>query len=180
MSNTKPERARVLTMELQADSDADLADSLRSMASRIERGEMRNGVSGGYSSGYIYDLRDGSCSDHDAFAEQLKQYLSDQQQKSTAAESDRKDDDIEVAPALWAIHIPGPDEYHAAPNKEAADHMAAMHNKAMQEYVANNKLSWGIETITAHVAQWPYDFESHAQELTEFDAAAWGLKDTTS
>ena len=78
--------------------------------------------------------------------------------------------------ALWAIYIPGPDEYHAAPSKEAAEHMADRHTKAMQEYIAKNKLTWGIETITAHVAQWPYDFESHVQELTEFDAAAWGLK----
>jgi hypothetical protein len=75
MTDNKPERARVLTLELQADTDAELADALRNVASLIDRGRLTNGVSGGYSSGYIYDLRDGNCPDHDAFAQRLRRYL---------------------------------------------------------------------------------------------------------
>ena len=95
---------------------------------------------------------------------------------ATVHVADQGEDGIEVAPTLWAIHIPGPDEFHAAPSKEAAEHMAAMHNKAMQEYITKNKLTWGIEMITALVAAWPYDAESHATALLEFEYAAWGLK----
>lgn len=95
---------------------------------------------------------------------------------ATVHVADQGESGIEVAPTLWAIHIPGPDEFHAAPSKETAEHMAAMHNKAMQEYVTKNKLTWGIEMITALVAAWPYDAESHATALLEFDYAAWGLK----
>ena len=80
---------------------------------------------------------------------------------------------------LWAIHIPGPDEHHAAPSQEAASHMASKHNAAMKEYVAKNKLNWPAESITAEVTEWPFDPESHAEELKEFDYAEWGLKGTT-
>ena len=31
--------------------------------------------------------------------------------------ADQGDDGIEVAPTLWAIHMPGPHEYHAAPQQ---------------------------------------------------------------
>lgn len=82
----------------------------------------------------------------------------------------------EAPPTLWAIHIPGPDDYHAAPSKETAEHMAAMHTKAMQEHVTDIKLSWGLKLVTAHVAEWPSDAESHAAEMLEFDYAAWGLE----
>lgn len=77
---------------------------------------------------------------------------------------------------LWAIHIPGPDDYHAAPSQEIANHMAARHNVAMQEYVSKNKLDWGLEMITAEVAEWPGTAEDHTEELAEFDYAAWGLE----
>lgn len=36
-------------------------------------------------------------------------------------------------PALWAIHVPGPDDYYPAPSEEAANHMVSKHNAAMTE-----------------------------------------------
>ena len=77
---------------------------------------------------------------------------------------------------LWAIHIPGPDEYHAAPSEAAARHMADKHNAAMKEYVSKNKPDWGINRITASAAKWPSDAESHAAEIRDFDYAGWGLQ----
>lgn len=77
---------------------------------------------------------------------------------------------------LWSIYIPGPDEYHAAPNEEAAKHMADRHNNAMKDYVAKNNLDWGVDMITAEVAEWPSDAEDHAEDLKDFDYAAWGLQ----
>lgn len=77
---------------------------------------------------------------------------------------------------LWAIHIPGPDEYHAAPSEAAARHMADKHNAAMTEYVAKKKPDWGINYITASAVPWPSDAESHAEEMRDFDYAGWALK----
>lgn len=78
--------------------------------------------------------------------------------------------------ALWSIHIPGPDEYYAAPSQEIAEYMAAMHNAAMQEYVSKSKPGLGSEMITAEVAEWPGTAEDHAAHVAEFDYAEWGLK----
>lgn len=78
---------------------------------------------------------------------------------------------------LWAIFVPGADEYHAAPSEAAAKHMAERHIAVMQEYVAKNKLDWARGLIEAEVIEWPFDPESHAQELAEFDYDGWGLKD---
>lgn len=77
---------------------------------------------------------------------------------------------------LWAIHIPGPDEYHAAPSEAAAKHMADRHTAAMQDYVTRNKLDWGHEMIAAAVVEWPFDSEVHSDEIEEFDYVAWGLE----
>lgn len=80
---------------------------------------------------------------------------------------------------LWAIHIPGPDDLHAAPSKEAAEHMVAMHNKAMQEHLAKTQRTQYLDMVTAHVTPWLGDAASHAAALLEFDYAAWGLKGNT-
>lgn len=83
-----------------------------------------------------------------------------------------------TAPAekLWCIHIPGPDDLCAAPDQQTAQKMADKHNAAMREYIEKNKLSWGMEMITAEVIEWPHDAdESHAEALLEFDPAEWGF-----
>jgi len=76
----------------------------------------------------------------------------------------------------WSIYIPGPDEYHAAPSEAAAKHMAKRHNDAMKDYCAKNKLDWGLDMITAEVAEWPFEAEGHTEELKDFDYAGWGLE----
>lgn len=80
---------------------------------------------------------------------------------------------------LWCIHIPGPDEVHAAPSKEAADHMAAKHNAAMATFYSsgapNLEFAPSIENVQAVAIKWPYDQQSHADELREFDYASWGI-----
>lgn len=80
---------------------------------------------------------------------------------------------------LWCIHIPGPDEVHAAPSKEAAEHMAAKHNAVMATYYAsgapNLEFAPALESVRAVVIKWPHDQQSHADELREFDYASWGI-----
>lgn len=86
-----------------------------------------------------------------------------------------------VAPTctLWCIHIPGPDEFHAAPSKDAAEHMADKHNKAMSEYLDRHPDPHGHgpsrESVLAKVTEWPNGFDEHALEMVSFDWAAWGL-----
>lgn len=79
---------------------------------------------------------------------------------------------------LWAIHIPGPDEYHAAPSEVMAKEMAAKHNAAVQAYASKNKPDWGQEMIVANAAEWPGTAEDHAAEMADFDYAAWGFGST--
>jgi hypothetical protein len=82
---------------------------------------------------------------------------------------------------LWCIHIPGPDEYHAAPSETVANHMAAKHNAAMTEFFKKRPDPDGIgplpESCMATAMPWPFDAEEHARELSDFDFAAWGLGD---
>jgi hypothetical protein len=80
---------------------------------------------------------------------------------------------------LWCIHIPGPCEVHAAPSKDAAEHMAKKHNEAMAAYFAKNPPSQftpSIECTQASVIEWPHSPEEHAHALTGFDAAGWGME----
>lgn len=81
----------------------------------------------------------------------------------------------------WGIHIPGPDDWHAAPNEEAARHMAAKHNKAMDAYFAKNppcKYSPPLESVMAQAMPWPWGKDDHAEALADFDAKAWGIDQT--
>lgn len=77
----------------------------------------------------------------------------------------------------WAIHVPGPEEYHAAPSREAAQQMAVRHNAAMSEYLARRQTELSVSTasITATAVPWPFDAESHAEEIADFDYADWGI-----
>jgi hypothetical protein len=71
----QPHRACRLLLDLEADSRDELAGALFNMADRISRGEMSRGVSGGYSSGYIYELVENESPSHDEFFQQLTAYL---------------------------------------------------------------------------------------------------------
>lgn len=70
-----PKRACRFVLDLQADTRQDLADALYNMASQIECGEMTQGVSGGYSSGHIYELSENDRPTHTEWAQQLRDYL---------------------------------------------------------------------------------------------------------
>lgn len=77
-----PKRACRFVLDLEADTRDDLATALYNIASQIERGELTQGVSGGYSSGYIYELSENDRPTHTEWAKQLRAYL-DAKQNST-------------------------------------------------------------------------------------------------
>lgn len=78
---------------------------------------------------------------------------------------------------LWAIHIPGPDDYHAAPSKDAAQHMADKHNEAMAMFFKSHPITSDLpaECVMAGLKPWPGSAADHAKEIAAFDYAAWGL-----
>ena len=81
---------------------------------------------------------------------------------------------------LWAIYVPGPDEFCAAPSEAIATQMAAKHNAAMAVWHSKHPDTTGlgpsIESTTAVVELWPSDEESHTKAIKDFDYAAWGLE----
>jgi len=83
-------------------------------------------------------------------------------------------------PTLHAIFVPGPDEYHAAPNEILAHYMAEQHNAAMAEFFEKNpdylkRWNTSAELCRAEVREWPFDADEHAEQIAEFDYAGWGL-----
>lgn len=84
-----PKRACRFMLDLQADTRKELADALYNMAIQIERGEMTNGVSGGYPSGFIYELVENDRPTHDEFVRDLRAYLEAKQAAAGAKEVDR-------------------------------------------------------------------------------------------
>jgi hypothetical protein len=96
-----PKRACRFVLDLQADTRQDLADALYNMASSIERGEMTKGVSGGYSSGFTYELVENERPTHDEYVQQLNGYLQAQKDGTLAAsQSDKVEVPIELARAM--------------------------------------------------------------------------------
>lgn len=87
-----PVRACRFALDLQADTRQDLANALYNMASQIERGEMTRGVSGGYSSGYIYELAENAGPTHDEWAQQLRTYLDAKKASGTGASKEVNDE----------------------------------------------------------------------------------------
>ena len=70
-----PKRACRFELDLQADTRDELASALFNLATRIERGELSTGVSGGYSSGCVYSLTESDRPTHAEYVEQLNAYL---------------------------------------------------------------------------------------------------------
>ncbi|AVR89059.1 hypothetical protein Tharo_2156 [Thauera aromatica K172] len=60
---------------MEADSPHELATALMNFAVQIERGEVSKGVSGGCSSGAIYELLHAPEQTHEAYFEQVREYL---------------------------------------------------------------------------------------------------------
>jgi hypothetical protein len=77
-----PKRACRFVLDLLAYTRDDRASALFNRASQIERGELTQGVSGGYSSGYIYELTESDRPTHDEWAQNLRAYL-DQRKPNT-------------------------------------------------------------------------------------------------
>lgn len=70
-----PRRAVRLTLVMDADTRHDLASLLFNMAEQIERGEITTGLSGGDSSGSIYELTENLAITHDVYFQQVRDYL---------------------------------------------------------------------------------------------------------
>ncbi len=76
-----PMRAVRLTLRLDADDTHELAVTLREIADRAERGELTIGVSGGVSSGYIYELLQDPAMTPHAYHVALREYLETKREK---------------------------------------------------------------------------------------------------
>lgn len=73
--STAPMRAFRLTLRLDADDRAELADALRSFADQVDREEVTRGVSGGPSSGSIYELLHDPAMTHERYFDEVRTYL---------------------------------------------------------------------------------------------------------
>lgn len=66
----------------------------------------------------------------------------------------------------WCVHIPGPDDLYAQPSKEAADKLAAEHNRVMGEWYDSEPRGPHYpvrESIMAEVIEWPHEPVSDAE-----------------
>lgn len=70
-----PTRAYRLTLKLEADSREDLSNALMQMAGQIDRDQLSVGVSGGPSSGAIYELLHNSNQTHENYFREVHKYL---------------------------------------------------------------------------------------------------------
>lgn len=75
-------------------------------------------------------------------------------------------------PELWCVHIPGPDDLYAHPDRDAAEKHAAEFNHAMRAYWQRYPRTENDPTEESHAAvviPWPWTPESHAEALRETD-----------
>ena len=73
--NKAPVRAMRLTLKMDADTRSDLVSALMNFATQIEREEVTTGVSGGYNSGFIYEILDNPDQTHESYFKKLHDYL---------------------------------------------------------------------------------------------------------
>jgi hypothetical protein len=74
---------------------------------------------------------------------------------------------MKTSEKLWAIYVPGPDEYHAMPSREAAEIAARQHNNSgCIEHIAE-RLGMERDVLLVSVCEWPFDADDHAAELME-------------
>jgi hypothetical protein len=91
-----PRRACRLVLDMQADDRKALAGALFNLAHQIETGQSSKGVSGGYSSGYIYELVENDQPSHDEWYKDLKSYLEAlDAEKTTVRQSSNQRDEKE-------------------------------------------------------------------------------------
>lgn len=77
-----PVRAFRLTLRLEADTREDLANALVQMANQIDRDQLSVGVSGGPSSGAIYELLHNPNQTHENYFREVSQYLAAAREKA--------------------------------------------------------------------------------------------------
>lgn len=70
-------------------------------------------------------------------------------------------------PQLWAMHITGMDELHAARSEEEAGELVA----AFNEWFQNQRRPGDFECL-ATVVPWPYTAEGHAESLRDREEGA--------
>ena len=85
IGNATPTRAICLTMKIEADTRDDLVSALMNFATQIDREEITTGVSGGYDSGYIYELLVDPTQTHEAYFQQLHAYLKEKDNAKNSA-----------------------------------------------------------------------------------------------
>lgn len=74
---------------------------------------------------------------------------------------------MKTSEKLWAIYVPGPDEYHAMPSREAAEIAARQHNNSgCIEHIAE-QLGMEPKSLLVSVCEWPGDADDHAEELAD-------------
>lgn len=69
---------------------------------------------------------------------------------------------------LYAVHIEGPDDIHAAPSKEQADTWAAQINELVKRQTEANPSEHWPRTV-AKVIPWTGTPEEHAVEVLKWD-----------
>lgn len=83
---------------------------------------------------------------------------------------------------LWCLHIPGPDDLHAAPSNEEAVKAAAAYNAYMRSYWEKRAAGLtaeqidhypAIESYLAHVVPWPWEPAGHAESVKDWKLADW-------
>lgn len=69
------------------------------------------------------------------------------------------------ASTLWCVHIIGPDDVIAFPDKASAEREAALINDAMTRFIAVREPDDNWPTLKAVAAVWPWSPETHAEDL---------------
>ena len=59
---------------------------------------------------------------------------------------------------MWAVHVQGPDDMHACPDREVADALALLLNRQFQRYSGDDP------QMKAEVVPWPYGYEAWKAE----------------
>lgn len=75
-----------------------------------------------------------------------------------------------IAVPLWCMHIPGPDEVFATPDRETANRRADEHNAWVDRMFWEGRVEFGGYwperiSVAAVVIKWPHDPESHARDV---------------
>lgn len=70
---------------------------------------------------------------------------------------------------LWAVHVLGPDDILAMPDRETAETVAAQINGVAQDFASRPSASDLDPHVSAEVVEWPWDFQAHGEAVTDAD-----------